>query len=68
MLCLHGAQGIPLEKANLMGFPLGDVTSFNVSMKEKIKTLHLMGARFKHILAHDSLILLYCIGAGLNWM
>ena len=58
ILCsLPGAQITPPppEKATLLGSPLGDV---DASLKEKTKALRLMGTRFKHMSAHDSLSLL----------
>ena len=55
---LPGAQITPPEKATLLGSPLGDVASIDASLKEKTKALRLMGTRFKHMSAHDSLILL----------
>ena len=59
ILCsLPGAQITPPEKATLLGSPLGDVASIDASLKEKTKALRLMGTRFKHMSAHDSLILL----------
>ena len=55
---LPSAKVIAPEKANLLGSPVGDVTSIDASIDEKIKVLCLMGNRFKHMSAHDSLILL----------
>ena len=55
---LPGAQITPPEKATLLSSPLRDVASIDASMKETTKALRLMGTRFKHMLAHDSLILL----------
>ena len=59
ILCsLPGAQITPPEKAILLGSPLGDVASIDASLK-KTKALRLMGTCFKHMSAHDSLILLW---------
>ena len=59
ILCsLPGAQITPPGKVTLLGSPLGDVASIDASLKEKTKALRLMGTRFKHMSAHDSLILL----------
>ena len=55
---LPGAQVILTEKATLLGSPFVGITSIDASLKEKTNSLHLMGARFKHMSAHDSLILL----------
>ena len=59
ILCaLPGSQVILPAEVTLLGSPLGGIASIDASLKEKTKALHLMGARFKHMSAHDSLILL----------
>ena len=59
ILCsLPGAQVIAPDKATLLRSPIGDVTSIDASIEEKIKALHLIGKRLKNMSTHDSLILL----------
>ena len=59
ILCaLPGAQVILPEEAPLLGSPIGGIASIDASLKEKTKAMCLMGARFKHMSSHDSLILL----------
>ena len=41
-----------------MGSPLGDVSSIDLALEEKIEFLQHMGSRLKLLSAHNSLILL----------
>ena len=59
---IPGAQVIPPEKVTLLCSLLSDVASVDTMMKEKIKALFLMGARFKYMSAHDSLLLVEWVG------
>ena len=52
---LPGAMVVEPERACLLGSPLGDVSSIEACLDE---TLSIMGARFVHLSAHDSIILL----------
>ena len=56
---LPGAQVIHLEKASLLGSPLGQVNSISTSIEEKRQFLKIMGDRFQLLSAHDALILLH---------
>ena len=56
---LPGAQVILSEEATLLGSTLGGIASIDASLKEKTKALPLLGVHFKHMSAHDSLILLH---------
>ena len=55
---LPGAMVVNPESACLLGSPLGDVASIDASLEEKIRALSIMGSRFPHLSAHDSLTLL----------
>ena len=55
---LPGAQVVNPDSASLLGSPLGDVSSIDNSLSEKIQALQVMGTRFQYLSAHDSLILL----------
>ena len=55
---LPGAMVVEPEKTCLLGSPLGDVASISASLDEKVQALSVMGARFSHLSAQDSLILL----------
>ena len=41
------------------GSPIGDLGSISTSLDEKTKALSIMGERFAHFSAHDSLVLLW---------
>ena len=58
LVALPGAKVVSPERACLLGSPLGDTTSIDASLDEKIQALSTMGTRFSHLSAHDSLILL----------
>jgi len=55
---LPGAQVVDPDRVSLLGSPLGDVSSIDDSLSEKIQALQVMGARFQYLSAHNSLILL----------
>ena len=55
---LPGAVVVNPESACLLGSPLGDVSSIDICLDDKIQALSIMGARFTHLSAHDALILL----------
>ena len=46
------------ESACLLGSPLGDMSSIDICLDDKIQALSIMGAHFTHLSAHDALILL----------
>ena len=58
VVALPGVLVVDPEKAGLLGSPLGNVTSINDVLKEKIQALIIMAMRFQHLSSHDSLILL----------
>ena len=51
-------QVVNIEEAELLGAPLGNATSVDACLDEKIKSLELMGERLSHLHAHDALSLL----------
>ena len=55
---LPGALVVSPESVCLLDSPLGDVSSIDACLDDKIQALTTMGARFTHLCAHDSLILL----------
>ena len=55
---LPGAVVVDHEKACLLGSPIGNVSSFDSAIEDKIHALRTMGDRFPHLAAHDSLTLL----------
>ena len=60
ILCsVRGAKIVSLERATLLGSPLGNVTSIDDALLDKSTALQRMGARFKYLAAHDSLVLLH---------
>ena len=60
ILCsIPGAKTVSPEKATLLGSPLSNVTSIDDALLDKSTALQRMGARFKYLAAHDSLVLLH---------
>ena len=55
---LPGAVVVNPESACLLGSPLGNVSSIDICLDDKIQALSIMGARFTHLSTHDALILL----------
>ena len=55
---LSAALVVSPESVCLLGSPLGDVSSIDACLDDKIHALTTMGAHFTHLSAHDSLILL----------
>ena len=55
---LPGALVVIQESVCLLGSPLRDVSSIDTCLHDKIQALTTIGARFTHLSAHDSLILL----------
>ena len=53
-----GVRVVNVEDAELLGSPLGNATSIEASIGEKIKQLELMGERLCHLHAHDAITLL----------
>jgi len=58
IVSLPGAVVVDHEKACLLGSPIGDVSSFDSAIEQKIHALRTMGDHFPHLAAHDSLMLL----------
>ena len=56
---LPGARLVSPESACLLGSPIGDVSSIDASLQNKIVSLKRMGSRLNLLSAHDSLILLH---------
>ena len=55
---LPGAVVVDPANAYLLGSPIRDLRSISTSLDEKTKALSIMGERFVHFSAHDSLVLL----------
>ena len=58
LFSIPGAQIVPPE-ATLLGSPLGNVTSIDDALLDKFTALQRMGACFKYLAAHDSLVVLH---------
>ena len=48
---LPGAKVVDPERACLLGSPLGDISSIDICLDEKIKDLYTMGSRLPHLTA-----------------
>ena len=55
---LPGAQLVSPSRATLLGSPLGDLSSIDQCLEEKVESLQLMASRLQHLSSHDSLFLL----------
>ena len=52
-------QVVPMEEAELLGSPIGEVKSIDKALAQKLEALKTMGNRLQHLHRHDALLLLH---------